>query len=152
MFLRGVFQKHVRGTLWNSTRNILPIHWKICFLYNTEILRALRFKRSYMFLKRPPPPPPLRNIHLYGGTNFLRKRVNGPSFQMSMDQCQVWVQLSGAMEIGFLFSLCCILVLRDDLKKNISEGSFMTGNPLWLTVCWILTHWTLKDVAVMWNV
>ena len=41
---------------WNSTQNILPIHWKIWFLHNIEILRALRLKRSYAFLKRPPGP------------------------------------------------------------------------------------------------
>ena len=43
-----------KGTLWNSTQNILPTHWKTWFLYNIEILRALRFKSSYAFLKRPP--------------------------------------------------------------------------------------------------
>ena len=43
-----------KGTLWNSTQNILPIHWKVRFLYNIEILRALRLKSSYAFLKRPP--------------------------------------------------------------------------------------------------
>ena len=43
-----------KGTLWNSTQNILPIHWRVRFLYNIEILRALRFKSSYAFLKRPP--------------------------------------------------------------------------------------------------
>ena len=42
-----------KGTLWNSTQNILPIHWKIWLLYNIEILRALRFKSSYALLKRP---------------------------------------------------------------------------------------------------
>ena len=36
------------------TQNIFPIHWKIWFLYNIEILRALRFKSSYVFLKCPP--------------------------------------------------------------------------------------------------
>ena len=40
----------------NSTQNILPIHWKVRFLYNIEILRALRFKSSYAFLKGPPGP------------------------------------------------------------------------------------------------
>ena len=48
------FVWNFKGTLWNSTQNILPIHWKIWFLYNIEILRALRFKSSYAFLKRPP--------------------------------------------------------------------------------------------------
>ena len=43
-----------KGTLWNSTQNILLIHWKMRFLYNIGILRALRFKSSYAFLKRPP--------------------------------------------------------------------------------------------------
>ena len=43
-----------KGTLWNSPQNIILIHWKIWFLYNIEILRALRFKSSYVFLKRPP--------------------------------------------------------------------------------------------------
>ena len=32
----------------------LPIQWKIWFSYNIEILRVLRFKSSYVFLKRPP--------------------------------------------------------------------------------------------------
>ena len=48
-----------KGTLWNSTQNIFPIHWKIWFLYSIAILRALRFKSSYAFLIRvfetPPP-------------------------------------------------------------------------------------------------
>ena len=48
------FVWNFKGHLWNSTQNILPIHWKMWFLYNTEILRALRFKSSYTFLKRPP--------------------------------------------------------------------------------------------------
>ena len=48
------FVWNFKGTLWNSTQNILPVHWKIWFLYNIEILRALRFKSSYAFLKCPP--------------------------------------------------------------------------------------------------
>ena len=48
------FVWNFKGTLWNSTQNILPIHWKVWFLYNIEILRALRFKSSQVFLKRPP--------------------------------------------------------------------------------------------------
>ena len=43
-----------KGTLWNSTQNILPIHWEMRLLNNIEILRALRFKSSYAFLKHPP--------------------------------------------------------------------------------------------------
>ena len=48
------FVWNFKGTLWNSTQNIIPIHWKIWFLYNIEILRALGFKSSYSFLKCPP--------------------------------------------------------------------------------------------------
>ena len=39
--------------IWNSTQNILPIHWKIWFLYNVEYLRAHRFMSSNVFLKPP---------------------------------------------------------------------------------------------------
>ena len=42
-----------KGTLRNSTQNMLPIHWRIWFLHNIEILRALWFKSSYAFLKLP---------------------------------------------------------------------------------------------------
>ena len=48
------FVRNFKGYLWNSTQNMLPIHWKIRFLCNIEILRALRYKSSYAFLKRPP--------------------------------------------------------------------------------------------------
>ena len=44
------FVWNFKGTLWNSTQNILPIHWTIWFLCNCEILRALRFKSSWVFL------------------------------------------------------------------------------------------------------
>ena len=43
-----------KGALWNSTQNILPIHWKTWCWYNIGILRALKFKSSYVFLKCPP--------------------------------------------------------------------------------------------------
>ena len=42
--------------LWNSTQNISPIHRKIWFVYNIEILRDLIFKSLYAFLKCPPGP------------------------------------------------------------------------------------------------
>ena len=40
------FAWNFKGYLWNSAQNILPIHWKIRFLYNIEMLRALWFKSS----------------------------------------------------------------------------------------------------------
>ena len=48
------FVWNFKGYLWNSTQNILRIHWKIWFLCNVEILRVLRFASSYRFLKCPP--------------------------------------------------------------------------------------------------
>ena len=53
-----IFVWNFKGTLWNSTQNILPIHWKMWLLYKIKILGALRFKSSYAFLKRPPNPYP----------------------------------------------------------------------------------------------
>ena len=46
-----IFCVEFQRYLWNSAQNILPIHWKIEFLCNFEILRALRFKSSYVSLK-----------------------------------------------------------------------------------------------------
>ena len=47
------FVWNFKGNLWNSKQNILPIHWKIRFLYSVEILTALRFRRWYMFWNTP---------------------------------------------------------------------------------------------------
>ena len=38
-----LFCMEFQNVFWNFTQNILPIHWKISFLYNVKILRALRF-------------------------------------------------------------------------------------------------------------
>ena len=38
-----IFCVEFQRYLWNSTQNILPIHWKIWFVCNIEILKALRF-------------------------------------------------------------------------------------------------------------
>ena len=56
MYGKDIFVWNFKGTLWNSAQNILPIHWKIWFLYNIEILKVLRFKSSCTFSKRPPVP------------------------------------------------------------------------------------------------
>ena len=32
-----------KGPLWNSTQNILPMHWKMCILFTGEILKSFRF-------------------------------------------------------------------------------------------------------------
>ena len=41
-----------KGYLWNSTQDILPIHWKMCiFLFTGEHFRDVRFKSSQAFLK-----------------------------------------------------------------------------------------------------
>ena len=66
-----------KGTLWNSTQNILPIHWKIWFLCNFEILRALRFKSSWVFLKRPQITHP-RNAIAHPYLNFKVDSAKSP--------------------------------------------------------------------------
>ena len=43
------FLWNCKGYLWNSTQNILPIHWKIWLLCNVENLRALKFKSSQIY-------------------------------------------------------------------------------------------------------
>ena len=79
-----------KGTLWNSTQNILPIHWKIWLLYNIEILRALRFKSSYAFLKRPPGLGLLKCRYARYATSYINSKdqpsmmasINTPSYAL----------------------------------------------------------------------
>ena len=40
------FVWNFKGSLWNSTQNILPIHWKMCVLCKGQIIRARRCKSS----------------------------------------------------------------------------------------------------------
>ena len=72
---------------WNSTQNILPIHWKIWLLYNIEILRALRFKSLYAFLKRPPALWTYTEQSQDGEINTLRPRQNGRHFADDIFKC-----------------------------------------------------------------
>ena len=49
-----IFCVEIEGNIWNSIQNILPLHWKMRFLYKVEILRDLTFKSSPVFLKQSP--------------------------------------------------------------------------------------------------
>ena len=42
-----------KGTLWNSTQNILPIHWNIRLLYNIEIISLLDLRAHIHFWNAP---------------------------------------------------------------------------------------------------
>ena len=50
MDIRIWYLVNFKGTLCNSTQNILPIHWKMCISFTGENLRALRFKGPLEFL------------------------------------------------------------------------------------------------------
>ena len=79
-----------KGTLWNSTQNILPIHWKMWLLYNIDILRALRVKSSYAFLKRPPGQW-WRSLTIYRGkrstSQIMMTSSNGSIFRVTGPLC-----------------------------------------------------------------
>ena len=66
------FVWNFKGTLWNSAQNILPIHWKMCILFPCEYLRALRFKSSYVFLKRPPGNLSTTRVKLGNTSHYLQ--------------------------------------------------------------------------------
>ena len=84
-----------KRNLWNSAQNILPIHWKIHFSCNIEVLRALRFKSSYAFLKHPPdhhqPGHYVLASHDWdeGGLQHWNLRV-----VMMTQLCQLWSQVA----------------------------------------------------------
>ena len=49
------FVWNFKGYLWNSTQNILPIHWKMWILFTGKKLRTLRFKSSSVSVFETPP-------------------------------------------------------------------------------------------------
>ena len=109
------FVWNFKGYLWNSTQNILPIHWKIPSLYNIEILRALRFKSSYAVFETPPDdidllaqgqfwlaPSHSGIMGLSHYVNTLRPRQNGRHFP---DDILKWIFLNENVWILIKISL-----------------------------------------------
>ena len=72
-----------KSTIWNYTQNILPVQWKIWFLYNIWIWRALRFMGAYTFLKRK-----FKKIHL----KKMLQSVNQFVHQTCADSYRLFLQ------------------------------------------------------------
>ena len=100
-----------KGYLWNSTRNILPIHWKMWILFTGENLRALRFKSSLVFLKRPPGPwckfsgwicGVINVCHQCFMSNLLRRgiEIKGIIFFMFLNFCSSFIDTCLKSEDG----------------------------------------------------
>ena len=77
-----IFCVEFQRYLWNSTQNILPIHWKMHILLTCENLRALRFKSSSMFLKCPPGHDQHRGLWPNRIPSWYRHRCHGKSFRI----------------------------------------------------------------------
>ena len=102
--------------------NILPILWKIWFLYNFEISRAHRFKSSYTFLKF---------IHFHSRQYIWKCRLENGGHFVSASMCSVGPvagsDLRGDMtlvffsvlEEGIVLSCCVVLHFRGN--GSISE-------------------------------
>ena len=92
---------------------ILPIHWKIWFSYNIEILRALGFKSSYAFFKRP----------------LVSKLIANVIMQKVADVCRyrtVHVKLDGELRTQFIVPVDFV---------HIPQGYF-TGNGTVVNIVW----------------
>ena len=112
-----------KGTLWNSTQNILLIHWKIRFLYNIGILRALRFKSSYAFLKRPPRAKLLllRLLTAKGERKKLSATIQSPSWS-DVYSCISFKYLSEIYKFSDdVLSACVVLSLVVRIETNAVE-------------------------------
>ena len=83
-------------TLWNSTQNILPIHWTI-WLYNIKMLWTLKFKSSCASSKYP---------------RF-----------MDATRCQDWCFVSKISEYNSFWSYCST-VKRDKLKCLVQSVTY----------------------------
>ena len=116
------FVWNFKGTLWNSTRNIWPIHWKIRFLYNMEILRALRFKSSYEFLKRP--------------------LGEDPSFGITDIQIQ-WYRTHTSQQRG-IFNCGFVIVLQTKCEHFVPFNQAHFQNIRWSR--WLFRQWCITGL------
>ena len=134
-----------KGNLWNSTQNIIPIHWMIRFLYKIEILRALRFKSPYSFFKCPLIPHTVLNYcepHLYQGVSewlnlaaFLERQTRP---HVHLYQGQHW----GYVLHGYLWYIIIHMQTGCGVQ-SLNAGNY--ANPVYVVatichqVCWL--HW-----------
>ena len=114
--------------LWNSSQNILSIHWKMCILSRNEYLKAFRFQSLYLFLKWSPGYPSLT----------LRPTQNGRHFA---DDISKWIFPNENFWILNNISLKFVpLVLSDNIATLVQIMVWRhTGDK---PSCWfsLLTH------------
>ena len=108
-----------KGTLWNSMQVILPIHWNIWFLYNINILRALRLKSSNTFLKRPPGIPIIHAIgHMSSSITKNCSCATNKSILWEVKLCSLESILHlGTYLILYNYTQLVLYLIHDDVIK-----------------------------------
>ena len=125
-------------TLWNSTQNILPIHWKLWFLYNTEILRAPRFKISYPFLNPPPPPRQIFRDHIYQNDRVRQCLLNSCMYP------GIFIEIFAKFILNYIF---CQHIVR--IFCEIALGWIpIIANQYWYRI-WL---GALRKQAIIWAI
>ena len=164
-----------KGYLWNSTQNILPIHWKINLLWNIEILRALRVKSSYAFLKRPPDRHCLKlcktqsSIFNYSDCgevtclhDWLINRADCPACRTTFIATRFRVavicplfQCLTVLEFSFiLFDLCLLITFFNFIMNYVPIVTFwiFTYHKIWILsimFCFIWSYWIIYFLACL---
>ena len=117
-----------KGYLWNSTQNILPIHWKLWILFTGENLRALRFKSLQVFLKRPP------CVHSHRKNFTMNAQII--KYQMYLKKVYIHYVIMSAMasQITSLTIVYSTVYSGADQRKHQSSTSlaFVSGIHRWL--------------------
>ena len=123
----------LKGWLWNSTQNILPIHWQILqilLLYTLGNLWALRFKSSYGCLNAHP-----------GTISIMRTTSHGRAYRFTgtfwgESTGHRWIPLTKASDAD----LCCLLLIATWI--NCWTYNWVAGNlghrDSHLTSVWLL--------------
>ena len=75
----NIFCVEFQSVPWNSTQNIIPIHWKMCTVFTGENLWALRFIELLSVSETPPPPhPQISTVAGHQQICYWLNRINGP--------------------------------------------------------------------------
>ena len=117
-------------SLWNSTQNIVPIHWKMIILYNVENLRALTFKSSKAFLKLTP------------GSAFIKRDQPDPWIK---DQIKT-ILLSTISPLQLPNFVSC----GRDKPSHMTQSLVTVGTKLWTAERFLVDPWSMDQADLVW--
>ena len=131
-----IFVWNVKGTLWNSTQNIILIHWKICILSWHENVRALRFKCFWNGLR-------LCRVWCWVMPDSFHKSTHTLPHNGTM-----WIRKSLLSKHVFLVAVLAIVLMPSINRNNLGLVSILSQ---FLGMLILMISWSRWDGQTAWD-